>query len=182
MKDIKKLEGEVFVGAKTFDTDYSDRYLISNMGRCWNIKKNKFVGHCNNGYITVHIRKNGKTSTIMIGRLMLMSFNVSIPVHLKGLDKRWLQASHINEDRADNRLENLMWESPKENCNRPLHKGKLCKPIIQYTKDNIFIREWGSTADAGRVLGIKRSNITNCCKGRYHSAGGFIWRYKNEET
>ena len=53
------------------------------------------------------------------------------------------------------------------------------KPILQYTKDGEFIKEWTSTSEASRFLGIAHSSITCCCQGvRYKSAGGFVWRYK----
>ena len=52
------------------------------------------------------------------------------------------------------------------------------KPIIQYTKDVEFIKEWTSGIEASRVLGINKGNITSCCKGKLKSAGGFVWRYK----
>ena len=54
---------------------------------------------------------------------------------------------------------------------------KRSKPILQYTKDWTFVKEWPSTKEAGHKLGIHRSNICFCLKGRYKSAGGYIWRY-----
>lgn len=50
-------------------------------------------------------------------------------------------------------------------------------PILQFSKDGTFIREWPSMRDAGRQLGI--ANICSCLKGRYESAGGFVWKYKD---
>ena len=50
--------------------------------------------------------------------------------------------------------------------------------IIQLTKSGEFIKEWPSAKEAERRLGIPRSSICNCLKGRYKSAGGFVWRYK----
>jgi len=54
------------------------------------------------------------------------------------------------------------------------------KPILQYTKKNEFISEYPSANEAGRRTKTSQSSITACCKGRYKSAGGFIWRYKKE--
>jgi group I intron endonuclease len=55
---------------------------------------------------------------------------------------------------------------------------KNSKPIRQYTKQGTFVRDWESTKQAGESLGIQRTDITQCCKGRNKSAGGFIWKYK----
>ena len=58
------------------------------------------------------------------------------------------------------------------------HIAKLSKKILQLTKSGEFIREWPSTREAGRELGIAQSNICNCCRGKLKSVGGFIWMYK----
>ena len=55
---------------------------------------------------------------------------------------------------------------------------KYAIPIIQFSKDGEFMKEWPSLSEAGRQLGIAQSHICQCCKGRNKSAGGFVWRYK----
>lgn len=56
--------------------------------------------------------------------------------------------------------------------------GKKCSiQILQFSKDGTLIKEWPSLNEAGRQLGIARSSICLCLKGRYKSAGGFVWRY-----
>lgn len=60
--------------------------------------------------------------------------------------------------------------------------GKKCSiPILQFTKDWTLIKEWPSAKEAERQLGIFQSHICDCLKGRYKSAGGFVWRY-NDST
>ena len=51
--------------------------------------------------------------------------------------------------------------------------------ILQFSKDGTFIKEWSSSHEAERQLGISQSNICHCLKGRKKSAGGFVWRYKD---
>jgi len=55
------------------------------------------------------------------------------------------------------------------------------KPILQYTLDGVFIREWYAATEAERVTGIHRTGIKDALKGRAtrKTAGGFIWKYKN---
>ena len=50
-------------------------------------------------------------------------------------------------------------------------------PIIQFTKSGDLVKEWPSAKEAYRQLGISYKSICNCIKGRYKSAGGYIWRY-----
>lgn len=59
---------------------------------------------------------------------------------------------------------------------------KQVKTIYQYDLDGNLIKEWDSVKQAGEALGINRPSISNCLKGRYKSAGGFIWRYSVEEV
>ena len=54
---------------------------------------------------------------------------------------------------------------------------KLSIPILQFTKDGAFVKEWSSAKEAERQLGIFQSSICNCLKGHRKSAGGYIWRY-----
>lgn len=51
------------------------------------------------------------------------------------------------------------------------------KVILQYSMNNVFIRQWPSLVEASRALGIAVSSISSCCTGRIKSAGGYIWRY-----
>ena len=53
----------------------------------------------------------------------------------------------------------------------------LSKPILQYTKEGEFIKEWVSGIEAFRVLGINNGHISSCCQGNRKSAGGFFWRF-----
>lgn len=59
---------------------------------------------------------------------------------------------------------------------------KQVKTIYQYGLDGNLIKEWESVKQAGETLGINRPSISNCLKGRYKSAGGYIWRYSKEEV
>ena len=54
---------------------------------------------------------------------------------------------------------------------------KCSKPILQFSKSGEFINEWPSAKEAECQLGISHSHICKCLKGRYKSAGGFVWRY-----
>lgn len=52
-------------------------------------------------------------------------------------------------------------------------------PVLQFTKDRALIKEWPSMIEVERHLGIARSSICQCCKGKSKSAGGFLWTYKH---
>jgi len=52
------------------------------------------------------------------------------------------------------------------------------RPILQYSMDGHFIKEWKSTVDAARKLNIDPNSITACCNKTYSSSSGFQWRKK----
>jgi hypothetical protein len=53
------------------------------------------------------------------------------------------------------------------------------KPILQYDKNNNFIKEWESGREAYRQLGIHYGSISVCCLGKTKTSGGYIWKFKD---
>lgn len=59
-------------------------------------------------------------------------------------------------------------------------KNKLAhaKPTMQFTKDDIFVREWICATDAAKELGYKsQGKISDCCRGLRNQYMGFKWKY-----
>ena len=54
------------------------------------------------------------------------------------------------------------------------------RKIKQYTLSGDFIRDWKSSSEAGRVLGLQARNIFGACRGDQHTAFGFIWRFQED--
>lgn len=48
--------------------------------------------------------------------------------------------------------------------------------INQFTLDGLFIREWESMSQAARELEINQGSISNACRGRIKTAGGYRWQ------
>lgn len=57
---------------------------------------------------------------------------------------------------------------------------KRSKPVIQL-KNGIVINIFSSVREAGRILNISTGNIGNCANGLRKTAGGFNWKFKEEE-
>lgn len=61
------------------------------------------------------------------------------------------------------------------------------RPILQFTKDNIFIKEWRCTTDACKDLKLgtdyrhAASGISAVLRKLKHTAYGYIWKYKFED-
>ena len=62
--------------------------------------------------------------------------------------------------------------------NLKLGSKKSQIPIIQKTKEDEVVKEWSSLQQAADGLGIERSNISHCLRGRIKTSGGFKWEYQ----
>lgn len=81
---------------------------------------------------------------------------------------------------------NFIWTyvSVKKHTNKK-YKKKLPKRIIrkinQFSKKGKLLKKWDGIAKAANKLNIDRSSITRSCKGIKMTAGGFIWKYADEQ-
>ena len=126
------------------------------------------------GYPFVIICKNREMKNFKVHRLVAEAF---IP---NPLNKP--EVNHKNEIKTDNRVENLEWMTGKENCNYGTRNERVAKaqskPVKQFTKDGVFVQDFISAKEAERQTGIFHTNIVACLKGKYKSAGGYVWKYK----
>ena len=61
------------------------------------------------------------------------------------------------------------------------YPNSVRKAVLQYSLDGEFIKEWPNATVASRGLGMNiHGDIGLVCKGKKTSAGGFIWKYKEE--
>ena len=62
------------------------------------------------------------------------------------------------------------------------YPSSVRKAVLQYSLDGKFIKEWPNAYAASHGLGKNIDGyIGLVCKGKKKSAGGFIWKYKNDD-
>ena len=162
-----------------------ENYEVSNLGGVRSLnymhtEKIKLLSQANvNGYLKVGLWKDGKCKFVSVHRLVWETFNGLIP--------EGMQVNHINENKTDNRLENLNLMTPKENTNWgngiKRHADKQLndhrsKPVLQFTLDGELVKEWPSAREAHRN-GFNQANVSRCCLGKQKQYKGFIWKFKN---
>lgn len=59
-------------------------------------------------------------------------------------------------------------------------KAKKSKPVIQYDKQMNVIKEYYGIHKASEMTGIYWTNIARCCNSKCKTAGGYIWKFKEE--
>ena len=157
---------------------YEGLYKISDKGRVKSIGygKERILKPANNGrgYLLVDLCKNNEKKHFLVHRIVAQAF-IPNPNNLP-------EVNHRDENKENNRVENLEFCDRKYNCNYGTTKQrmikKLSKTVLQYSKDGEFIKEWKSTKDIERNLGYSHSFISACCRGKCKSAYDFVWRYK----
>ena len=185
IEEWKKIEG------------YEWHYEISNL---WTIKsyknwrwwawKAKIIKPSLNTYWyeQIELSMYNKQKTYLINRLVAQAF-IPNPENKP-------QVNHINGIKNDNRVENLEWNTSKENIlhahltgltkvkswkenkmtGRFWKNHNSAKQVHQYSKDNVFIKKWYSIIDIKRELWICSKNISTCTSWRRKTAGWFIWK------
>lgn len=168
---------------------YEGHYQASNLGRIrsvsrkWHKRIHVLKTHENKGYLLVWLYKDSTSKGLYVHRLVALTFldnKDSLPC-----------VNHKDENRQNNNLENLEWCSYSYNNNYKeinkrrsdsLTNGKTSKKVLQYSLDNVLIREWCSITEIERELGYSHGNIVSCCQGRYgfKTAYGYRWEYKKE--
>lgn len=134
------------------------------------------------GYLHFGINKDGK----VVARPFVHRF---VWECIKGEIQDGYDVDHLDFNRQNNCIENLLARPAKENRARTSDEGrnaraengrKHCsKPVIQLDLEENFIAEFPSIIDAERQTGIVQQSISACCKGKLKSAGGKKWKYKD---
>lgn len=151
----------------------NDYYLVSEDGKVFNRDGRLLKAHLtNNGYYRVKLSCNCKRGMYLVHRLVAEAYLLN--------PHNYPIVNHKNNDRGDNRAVNLEWCDNSHNQKQRFKtaRGTKCKPVLQYSMNGEFIKEWETPRDAFLTLGIQAQNIAKVCRGERKSSGGYIWRYK----
>lgn len=56
-------------------------------------------------------------------------------------------------------------------------------PVIQLDMDGNFVNRFESITEAAQSIGLYNgSHITECCKGKRHKCGGYMWKFVDKES
>ena len=65
------------------------------------------------------------------------------------------------------------------NLGVPNEMRGMKRPVLQFTEDGRFIKEWDSVGEAEKTL--HSYGIGQCCLGKKKLIGGYVWFYKGDE-
>lgn len=126
-----------------------------------------------NGYVNVIFNDDeGKSINKLVHRLVLETF-----VPQPDEENDWV-VDHIDNDKENNRLENLQWLTREDNLKKRDEDGSpLNKSLWVYDRDLNKFTKYNSRLEACEVMNVKPSNLTNAIltglglnKSRYYAA------------
>lgn len=179
--------------------DYEGLYQVSNLGRVKSLRYDRIMKLRTDyrGYLDVLISVKSKTKRYKVHRLVAEAF-IPNPNNLP-------QVNHIDENKQNNNLTNLEWctneynnhygtvykrriKTRIKNMEEGYNKSRRTKQsnynlwtsraISQFSLNKEFIKSYESMKDASKSLHIASQNISECCRGKRKTAGGYIWKYK----
>ena len=164
---------------------YEGLYEVSNMGEVRNAKTLHILSpqKRNHGYLCVSLYGKGghKTRgcrTLSIHRIVAEAFSEN--------PQGYLEVNHIDEDKTNNRADNLEWCDRRYNSNygtrgsrisRANTNGKKSKPVSQFSTNGELIATYPSFHEAERVTGIGTSSISWAVRNGSGYTNGYIWKY-----
>ena len=168
---------------------YVGQYEVSNMGNVRSVdridnygrhktgKMLKPIVH-RDGYLQVALSKYCKPKRKGIHNLVMEAFI--------GVRPQGYEVNHIDEDKTNNKLENLEYVTHQQNVQHGFGNKKrsesntnnplISKGVMQFDGDRC-IAIFPSQAEAKRQTGISQTHISMCCLGKRKKAGGYTWKF-----
>lgn len=153
---------------------YTD-YFIDEYGNVYSLKTHKYLSQekGKDGYYYVQLCENGKRKRVSVHRLVAETF-IDNPCNFP-------MVNHKDENRENNKVNNLEWCTEKYNTNygnaRVKQAKAVSKAVVRIETGEVFC----SQKEAGQIMKVAYQHICDCCKGKKQTCGGYHWRYANRE-
>ena len=147
-----------------------DRIVTRSDGRKQFVKGKILKQQLNpNGYMYVGFRVNGKYVNLRVHRMVAITF---IPN-----PNNYPEVNHIDCDPTNNRWDNLVWCTHKENI---AYRDKLGhfvnntpkKPVFVVNLNSFKVFRFESRCEAARQLGVNKGDVRKVIRGKINKTGG----------
>ena len=119
-------------------------------------------------------RVRQKSSLSHKGKKLSEEQKIKIGLHSKGKPRTEEVKRKVSESVKK------LWQDPEYRARNLA--GCKTKSVIAYDRDGNYIAQYSSLTEAGDITGIDLRNIQAVCKGRRKIAGGYVWRYVDEQV
>ena len=144
-------------------------YTVSSNGTVYSKKNGKEMEtRVRKGYREVYLYVDEKYQWFLMHRLIAMVF-------LPNPDNK-PEVHHIDENKLNNDISNLMWVTKSEN-----KAYSVGQPVIGISRESGLIMEYYCMRDAQRATGVQHCQIKKQCENpnrKLQSRTKYIWMYK----
>ncbi len=162
---------------------YEGLYQLSTFGRLksFHFKTEKIIEPQptpSSRYCRIMLVKDGARKYYELQRLMGLMF-LPVPQELldQGYTKETLVINHIDENPANNHIENLEWCTPQHNVE--YSKGRR---VAVYDLQGKLVGVYPSAKAASIILNLDPTSITRCCQEIYNTTKGYICKYLAKDS
>ena len=110
------------------------------------------------------------------------SVREEIPVKYQETAETPLMKEVQEEKPAEKTEEPITVEAEEKETRSVIKAAPGSRRIGQYDDDMNLIAEYDSATLAAKAVGSNRTSIRDCANGKQKHAGGFIWRYLDQQT
>jgi hypothetical protein len=167
--------------------EYEGLYQVSNLGRVKSLERKGMrtermlrQNPSQNGYLAVTLQKERKRKTFKTHKLVAMCF---LPIE-DGKN----EINHIDEDKQNNKLDNLMRCDRSFNINygsrssvvsyKLRNRSDQSKVVLQLNNNGEVIKRFRSVAEASRFYNCFPSCIQRVCVGKNNEYKGMYFKYQ----
>lgn len=128
------------------------------------------------------IKSNGKNRCYCLKECMFVTKKENVKQSNKTMSYDFMRGkNNPNHNGHTEEAKKKMSESKKGKYKKENHPRS--KKVIQYSKNGEVIKIWECIKTASEDLNIADGSISSCCRGKLKTAGGYIWRYyENNEV
>ena len=178
-KDIENFEGKYQVSNKGRIKSLA-RYVLCSNGKILPVKEHILKSKVTtSGYLMVVLCKSNKRKFALIHRLVAQAF-IPNPDNLP-------EVNHIDEDKTNNKVDNLEWCTSKYNSNYGKRNIKISSKlkykskykVAQYDMQGNLVNVFNNSREVVDIFG---THVYDCCTDKLHTLKGYIFRYVSENN
>lgn len=175
---------------------YEGLYQVSNLGRVKSLEKSITMidgrtRRQKEKILKLQVSKHGYNVITLWNSKIPKQFKVHRLVAVAFIDNldNLPQVNHIDENKLNNKVENLEWCTALENnlhSNIALKRQQAGteatkKSVNQYQLDGTFVANYESVSEASRQIRKPqgRTSISRCCDGKLKTYSGYVWKWNN---
>lgn len=153
---------------------YEGLYCVSNYGRIKSLAKNRY-GVKSEIILKPFLDKDGYELVCLChnDKRKYKRVHIIVAEHFIPNPNNLPIVHHKNSIKRCNFIGNLQWSTYQYN-----NEQGNGKEVLQCTLDGLYVNSFPSIKKASDFTGVGYYGISDCCRGKCKTAGGFRWSFK----